>query len=100
LGLKGDKCRVTVARNHVTVTHFTTLVAAVAPTLLSAGGFTNGNWRLLGTGDASSHFTVSATMNFVQRTNIGSATSDVSGSFIFIDSDATQFKSRFYRTTN
>jgi plastocyanin len=86
--------------DYSSATHFTTLVTSIPPTLLTAGGFTNGNWRLLGVGNASSHFAVLATTNFIQWTNIGSATSDVSGSFFFIDSNAVQFRSRFYQTTN
>jgi plastocyanin len=85
-----------------TSTRFTTANSVVkVPTLLTAGSLTNGNWRLItGVGSPSTPFTVQASTNFVQWTNIGSATSDVSGNFIFMDSNATLFKARYYRTTN
>ena len=84
-----------------TPTHFTTLVSTPPqPVQLTSGGMTNGFLRLVGAGSALSHFTVQASTNFIQWTNIGTATSDVSGGFIFMDSNAVQFKSRFYRTTN
>lgn len=84
-----------------TATHFTTIVTAPKPPAqLFASGFTNGVWKLTGTGAVSAHFTVLATTNFVQWTNIGTATSDVSGAFMFTDSNAVLYKSRFYRTTN
>jgi plastocyanin len=88
--------------DYSTPTHFSTVASIVSvPPLLTTGGLTNGNWRLLsGVGTPNKPFAVLATTNFIQWTNIGSATSDVSGNFLFMDSNAVLFKSRFYRTTN
>lgn len=83
-------------------THFTTVVPTppAVPVKLTAVGITNGFWKLLGTGAPSAHLTVQATTNWVQWTNIGAVTGDVSGGFSFIDSNSVNFQSRFYRTTN
>ena len=84
-------------------TRFTTVVSnsVVVPALLTARGLTNGNWRLItGVGSPSSVITVSASTNFIQWTNIGTSTSDVSGNFLFMDSNAVLFKTRFYRVQN
>ncbi len=79
-------------------TRFTTVASVVAPAMLTARGLTNGNWRLIsGAGSPSAVYTVSASTNFLQWTNIGSATGDVSGNFMFMDSNAVLFKTRFYR---
>ena len=83
-------------------TRFTTASKVVAvPALLTARGLTNGNWRLItGVGSPSTVVTVSASANFLQWTNIGTATSDVSGNFLFMDSNAVFFNTRFYRGQN
>jgi plastocyanin len=83
-------------------TRFTTVSNVVAvPALLTARGFTNGNWRLItGVGSPSAVITVAASTNFLQWTNIGTATSDVSGNFLFMDSNAVLFNTRFYRAHN
>jgi plastocyanin len=86
-----------------TATRFTTVVSntVVVPALLTAKGLTNGNWRLItGVGSPSSVITLSASTNFMQWTNIGTATSDLSGNFQFMDSNAVLFKARFYRAQN
>jgi plastocyanin len=83
-------------------TRFTTVSNSIAvPALLTARGLTNGNWRLItGTGSPSTVITVSASTNFIQWTNLGTSTSDISGSFFFTDSNAVLFKTRFYRAQN
>jgi hypothetical protein len=43
---------------------------------------------------------VQATTNFVNWTNLGFATGNVSGNFLFNDANAFRFPYRFYRTTN
>ncbi|MBI3852669.1 MAG: hypothetical protein HY298_20625, partial [Verrucomicrobia bacterium] len=67
---------------------------------LGTGSYTNGTFRLTAAGASATAFTIQATTNFIQWTNIGTATSDVSGNLNFTDSNAFQFRYRFYRTTN
>jgi hypothetical protein len=67
---------------------------------LSVGAYGNGTFQLLGVGGASAVYTIQATTNFIQWTNIGSATGDVSGKFNIFDTNASNFRYRFYRTTN
>jgi hypothetical protein len=67
---------------------------------LSSGPYSNGTFQLLGAGGASTIYTIQATTNLIQWTNIGSATGDVSGNFNIIDTNASKFRYRFYRTTN
>lgn len=67
---------------------------------LSNGGYTNKTYRLLGFGNGSAIYTVQASTNLVQWTNVGFATGDVSGTFNFTDTNAANFIRRFYRTTN
>jgi hypothetical protein len=67
---------------------------------LSSGGYTNKTFRLLGVGGGSTIYSIQASTNLLQWTNVGLATGDISGNFIFIDTNATNFRSRFYRTTN
>ena len=67
---------------------------------LTAGNYNGGTFQFLGLGSNGVSYTVQATTNFVQWTNLGFATGGVSGNFIFIDSNAFQFRYRFYRTTN
>jgi len=67
---------------------------------LSSGGYTNKTFKLLGVGSGSTIYTIQASTNLLQRTNVGSATGDISGNFIFTDTNATNFRYRFYRTTN
>jgi hypothetical protein len=67
---------------------------------LSSGPYSNGTFQLLGVGGASAIYTIQATTNLIQWTNIGSATGDVSGNFTIIDTNASKFRYRFYRTTN
>ena len=67
---------------------------------LSTGPYSNGTFQLLGVGGASSIYTIQATTNLIQWTNIGFATGDVSGNFNISDTNASKFRYRFYRTTN
>jgi hypothetical protein len=67
---------------------------------LSGGPYNNGTFQLLGVGGASVIYTIQATTNLIQWTNIGSATGDVSGNFTISDTNASNFRYRFYRTTN
>lgn len=68
--------------------------------LLSGGGFTGGTFQLLGSGSNGFIYTIQATTNFVNWTNLGFATGGVGGSFQFNDPNAFRFPYRFYRTTN
>lgn len=67
---------------------------------LSSGGYTNRTFLLLGSGSSSTIYTVQATTNFLQWTNLGTTTGDLGGNFIFTDTNAANFRYRFYRTTN
>ena len=67
---------------------------------LSSGGYTNKTFKLLGVGGGSTIYTIQASTNFLQWTNVGLATGDVGGNFIFTDTNAPNFRYRFYRTTN
>lgn len=67
---------------------------------LSSGGYTNKTFKLSGAGSGSTIYTIQASTNFLQWTNVGTATGDVSGNFFFTDTNATNFHYRFYRTTN
>ena len=67
---------------------------------LSSGGFSNGTFRLLGAGGNGVVYTIQATTNFLQWTNLGSATGNGSGNFSFTDTNAFRYRYRFYRTTN
>jgi fibronectin-binding autotransporter adhesin len=67
---------------------------------LSSGGYSTGAFQLLGVGGNSVVYTIQATTNFQQWTNVGSGTGDVSGHFNFVDTNAALFRYRFYRTTN
>jgi hypothetical protein len=67
---------------------------------LSNGGYTNKTFKLLGVGNGSTIYTIQASTNFLNWTNVGMATGDISGNFIFTDTNATNFRYRFYRTTN
>lgn len=67
---------------------------------LSNGGYTNKTYKLLGAGNGSTIYTIQASTNLLQWTNVGFATGDVSGSFIFTDTNAVNFLRRFYRSTN
>ena len=62
--------------------------------------YSGGNSHLLGNGIGSAVYTVQATTNFLQWTNIGFATGSVSGAFSFVDTNASHFRYRFYRTTH
>ncbi len=74
---------------------------AAGPQLSASGGsYSNNAFHLAGTGGGSLVFTIQASTNFIQWTNIGTATSAISGSFTFIDTNAPKFRYRFYRTTN
>ena len=70
------------------------------PPPLSNGGYTNKTYRVLGFGNGSAIYTIQASTNLLQWTNIGLATGDVSGNFNFTDTNAANFIRRFYRTTN
>jgi hypothetical protein len=67
---------------------------------LSADSYNNGTFHLFGAGSSSVIYAVQATTNFLQWTNIGTTTSDLSGNFNFLDTNASKFRQRFYRTTN
>jgi hypothetical protein len=67
---------------------------------LSNGGYTNKTYRLLGAGSGSTIFTIQASTDLLQWTNVGTATGDISGNFNFTDTNAVNFIRRFYRTTN
>jgi hypothetical protein len=67
---------------------------------LSSGGYTNKTFNVLGFGNGSSIYTVQASTNLVEWTNIGKSTGDVIGNFNFTDTNAANFIRRFYRTTN
>jgi hypothetical protein len=67
---------------------------------LFSGGYGNRTFRLTGTGSGSTIYTIQATTNFLQWTNLGATTGDLSGDFNFIDTNAANFRYRFYRTTN
>jgi fibronectin-binding autotransporter adhesin len=74
---------------------------AAGPQLSATGGsYSNNVFQFTGTGGSSLVFTIQASTNFIQWTNIGTATSAVSGGFNFIDTNAPKFHYRFYRTTN
>jgi len=73
---------------------------AVVGPQLSSGGYTNKTFKLLGVGGGSTIYTIQASTNFLQWTNVGMATGDISGNFLFTDTNATNFRYRFYRTTN
>jgi len=70
------------------------------PQLSPLAGFTNGGWRFTGIGIPSNTYTIQATTNFITWTNIGPVIGNSNGIFSFIDSNAAQFKYRFYRITN
>lgn len=69
------------------------------PTITS-GGYSNKTFLVLGSGSSSTIYTIQASTNFFQWTNIGTATGDLSGHFNFTDTNAPNFHFRFYRTTN
>lgn len=82
-------------------TRFTTAASAnTQPAELKAGGLTNGNWFFTGLGTPLKIFSVIAGTNLTQWTTIGSATSDISGGFHFVDTNAFNYSVRYYRTTN
>ena len=70
------------------------------PALTGAGGLVNGNWSFTGLGFPTNIYTIQATTNFINWTNVGQSTSSVNGAFSFIDTNAFRFQYRFYRTTN
>jgi hypothetical protein len=74
--------------------------ASLTGTVLSSGGYSNANLRLVGNGSAASIYTIQATTNFLQWTNLAIVTADSSGNFNFIDTNASKFRYRFYRTAN
>ena len=67
---------------------------------LTSNNYTNGTFRLVGLGNSSTVFTIQATTNFIQWTNIGITTGNLSGILNFTDTNASKFHYRFYRTTN
>mgnify|MGYP001184941594 CR=1 FL=1 len=67
---------------------------------LATGGYSNGVFRVRGAGGSSVIYVIQATTNFLQWTNIGTATGDISGNFFLQDTNAFRFPYRFYRTTN
>jgi hypothetical protein len=79
--------------------HDVTLVrsSAAAGLQLTAGKFSSGGFSLAGMGSPLVVYTIQATTNFFQWTDIGSATSDASGNFNFSDTNAAGFQHRYYR---
>jgi hypothetical protein len=67
---------------------------------LYSGGYTNKTFELLGVGGVATIYTIQASTNLLQWMNIGYATGDVSGNFLFTDTNASNYLRRFYRTTN
>jgi hypothetical protein len=64
------------------------------------GGYTNSAYRLLGAGSGSAIYTIQATTNFVQWTDVATAVADPAGNFNFTDTNASKFRYRFYRAAN
>lgn len=77
-----------------------TLVRDLVAQLAAGGSLSNGVWRFSGAGTPASVYTVQATTNFIQWTNLGFATGDIGGNLIFADTNAFRFPYRFYRTAN
>jgi hypothetical protein len=71
-------------------------VVAMDGTGLAAGT----QYDQLTVGGSGVGYSVLATTNFIQWTNIGRATSDPAGQLHFIDTNAAKFRYRFYRMTN
>jgi hypothetical protein len=61
---------------------------------------TNGTFRLFGAGSNAVIYTIQATTNFLNWTNIGTATGGVGGGFTFADTNSATIPYRFYRTVN
>lgn len=79
--------------------HDVTLVRSSATaSQLTASEFTGGGLTLSGVGISSAVYTLQASTDFQQWTDIGSVTSDASGNFTFSDTNAVLFQYRFYRT--
>jgi hypothetical protein len=68
--------------------------------LLSVTGYSNTVYRFIGAGNSSTIYTIQASTNLVQWTNIGFATGDIGGKLLFVDTNAYLFRYRMYRTTN
>jgi len=66
----------------------------------STSALTNGSLKLQGAGGISTVYTIQATTNFLQWTNLGLVTGDIGGNFNFSDTNAAKFRYRFYRATN
>ncbi len=77
-----------------------TLVRELVTQLAAPSGLTNGVWSFTGVGNPSNIYTIQATTNFIQWTNLGLATGNLSGNFFFNDTNAFRFPYRVYRTTN
>jgi len=65
-----------------------------------SGSYSNNMFRIGGNGGPSNILTIQATTNFLQWTNIGTATGDVNGNFNFTDINTSSLPRRFYRTKN
>lgn len=100
LTINGQLFRIhyTAPGNHITLVRDNG--AGATQLSLGPGGYSNGVFRLSGLGGSLNVFTIQATTNFIQWTNIGAATGDAGGTFNFIDTNASKFRYRFYRTTN
>jgi hypothetical protein len=80
--------------------HDVTLVRSSAAGLqLTTRTFSSGGFNLAGMGSPSVLYTIQASTNFLQWTDVGSATSDGSGVFTFNDTNSALFQFRFYRAT-
>ncbi len=68
-----------------------------APVLTSVGAGTNGYFQLEFSSTANTGFTIQASINLVNWTNIGSGATDPNGLLTFTDTNAASFPNRFYR---
>ena len=83
--------------NDVTLT---TISGTPPPTFTSIVSLTNGFQLLTGLGQSNLAYTIQAASNLnpvIQWSDIGASTANVSGVFMFTDTNATLFPMRFYR---
>lgn len=70
----------------------------IAATSSITGQKVGADWLLTGaSGMVGTNFTIQATTNFVNWTNLATVTSDITGKFIYNDINASQLRMRFYR---
>lgn len=75
----------------------TSLVPMVQPTVKNGGMQTPGSFQLDFTGDPASSYTIWASSNFLNWTQIGSPNLNSNDWFWFSDSNAPSYLHRFYR---